>query len=37
MDNITIVFCEGQHDIAFISKILYINGYKEYKKKLKDF
>jgi len=37
MDNITIVFCEGQHDIAFISKILYVNGYKKYKKKLKVF
>jgi hypothetical protein len=37
MDNITIVFCEGQHDIAFLSKILYIHGYKEYKKKLKVF
>jgi hypothetical protein len=37
MDNITIVFCEGQHDIAFLSKILYVHGYKEYKNKLKDF
>jgi len=37
MDNITIVFCEGQHDIAFLSKILYVHGYKEYKKKLKVF
>jgi hypothetical protein len=37
MDNITIVFCEGQHDIAFLSKILYVHGYKEYDKKLKVF
>lgn len=37
MDNITVVFCEGQHDIAFLSKILYVHGYKEYKKKLKVF
>lgn len=37
MDNITIVFCEGQHDIAFLSKILYVHGYKEYKNKLKVF
>jgi len=37
MNNITIVFCEGQHDIAFLSKILYVHGYKEYKKKLKVF
>lgn len=37
MDNITIVFCEGMHDINFLSKILYVYGYKDYKKKLKDF
>jgi len=37
MDNITVVFCEGQHDIAFLSKILYVHGYKEYKEKLKVF
>jgi len=37
MNNITIVFCEGQHDIAFLSKILYVHGYKEYNKKLKVF
>lgn len=37
MDNITVVFCEGQHDIAFLSKILYVHGYKEYKNKLKVF
>ena len=37
MDNITIIFCEGQHDIAFLSKILYVHEYKEYKNKLKVF
>lgn len=37
MDNITIVFCEGMHDINFISKLLYINGYEDYKIKLNNF
>lgn len=37
MNNITIVFCEGMHDINFLSKILYVSGYKDYKKKLKEF
>ncbi|MFK5975391.1 MAG: hypothetical protein QM493_02675 [Sulfurovum sp.] len=37
MNNITIVFCEGMHDINFLSKILYAYGYKDYKKKLKTF
>jgi len=37
MDNITIVFCEGMHDINFLSKILYVHGYKDYKEKLKEF
>lgn len=37
MDKITIVFCEGMHDINFISKLLYINGYVDYKKKLNNF
>jgi len=37
MNNITIVFCEGMHDINFLSKILYVHNYKDYKKKLKEF
>jgi hypothetical protein len=32
-----IVFCEGEHDIAFLSRILYVNGFKPYKEKVKDF
>ncbi len=37
MDNVTIVFCEGMHDINFLSKILFVHGFKDYKKKLNDF
>jgi len=37
MNKIIIAFCEGQHDIAFLSKILFIDGFKPYKKKIKDF
>lgn len=37
MNNITIVFCEGQHDIAFLSKLLFLEGYKKYDKKLSSF
>lgn len=37
MNNIIISFCEGQHDIAFLSKILFANDFKEYDKKLKSF
>jgi hypothetical protein len=32
-----IVFCEGEQDIAFLSRILYVNGFKAYEKKVKDF
>lgn len=37
MNKITIVFCEGQHDIAFLSKILFAHEYKKYDKKLDKF
>ncbi|EJG1281194.1 TPA: DUF3226 domain-containing protein [Vibrio parahaemolyticus] len=37
MDKICIVFCEGQHDIAFVSRILKVHDYIGYDKKIKDF
>ena len=37
MDKYIIVFCEGDHDIAFLSRILYIKGFTPYDKKVKDF
>jgi|SaaInlStandDraft_4_1057021.scaffolds.fasta_scaffold01244_7 hypothetical protein len=37
MTKIIIVFCEGQHDIAFLSKVLFVDGFIPYKKKIKDF
>jgi len=37
MDKIIITFCEGQHDISFLSKILFVDGFTPYKKKIKDF
>jgi hypothetical protein len=37
MNKIIIAFCEGPHDIAFLSKILFVDGFKPYKKKIKDF
>lgn len=37
MHNLIISFCEGQHDIAFLSRILLINGFETYKNKIKDF
>ena len=37
MTNLIISFCEGQHDIAFLSRILLVNGFKPYKNKIKDF
>jgi len=37
MNKIIITLCEGQDDIAFLSRILYVNGYKKYGKKLKNF
>lgn len=32
-----IVFCEGEHDIAFLSRILFVLGFSAYEKKVKDF
>jgi hypothetical protein len=32
-----IVFCEGEHDIAFLSRILFVDGFMNYDKKIKDF
>jgi len=37
MNKLTIIFCEGDHDIAFLSRILYIHGFEPYKKKIKEF
>lgn len=34
---ISVVLCEGAHDIAFISKILCANGCEEYKDKVSDY
>lgn len=32
-----IVFCEGEHDIAFLSRILFVLGFSAYQKKVKEF
>ncbi|EPS3386538.1 DUF3226 domain-containing protein [Vibrio vulnificus] len=37
MEKVCVVFCEGQHDIAFLSRILKVNGYSGYDKKIKEF
>ena len=37
MDKYIIVFCEGDHDVAFLSRILLVNGFTPYSKKVKDF
>ena len=37
MDKRIIVFCEGDHDIAFLSRILFVDGFTSYEKKVKDF
>lgn len=37
MDKYIIVFCEGDHDIAFLTRILSVNGFFPYKKKVKEF
>lgn len=37
MNKIIVVLCEGAHDIAFINRILLINGFKNYNKALKSF
>jgi Trp operon repressor len=37
MRNIIITLSEGQDDIAFLSRILYVKGFEKYDKKLNDF
>ncbi|MEA2027734.1 MAG: hypothetical protein U9N49_01995 [Campylobacterota bacterium] len=37
MDRYIIVFCEGDHDIEFLKRILQVDGFKSYDKKAKDF
>lgn len=37
MSKVIIVFCEGDHDIALLSKLLLMDGYSPYKKKVKEF
>ncbi len=37
MNKIIIAFCEGQHDIAFLSKVLFVDGFTAYDKKIKNF
>lgn len=37
MDKYIIVFCEGDHDIAFLSRILQVYGFSVYNEKVEDF
>ncbi|APS29998.1 hypothetical protein H4F38_10410 [Pectobacterium brasiliense] len=37
MNNITIVFCEGGHDIAFLTRLLLWSGFEDYDKKVEKF
>ncbi len=37
MNKIIVVFCEGQHDIAFLSRILFVDGFTPYNKKINKF
>jgi len=37
MDKYIIVFCEGDHDIEFLKRVLQVYGFKSYDKKVKDF
>ena len=37
MNKVIIAFCEGQHDIALLSKLLFANEFQKYDKKIKDF
>ncbi len=37
MDKYIIVLCEGEHDIAFLTRILSIDGYTPYRKKVSEF
>jgi hypothetical protein len=37
MERVNIVLCEGQHDIAFITRVLKADGFKAYNNKVKNF
>ncbi len=37
MNKYIIVFCEGEHDIAFLTRILFVEGYSPYDKKVNEF
>lgn len=37
MNKVVVVLCEGQHDIAFISRVLKANNFLPYNKKIKQF
>lgn len=37
MEKVCVVFCEGQHDIAFISRVLKVKGFTGYDKKIREF
>lgn len=37
MNKVIIVFCEGDHDIAILGKLLSVHGYSPYKEKVKNF
>ena len=37
MNKVIVVLCEGQHDIAFISRVLKANNFLPYNKKIKQF
>jgi len=37
MNNITIVFCEGGHDIAFLTRLLMWSGFEDYDKRVEKF
>ncbi|CAH6942465.1 conserved hypothetical protein [Vibrio chagasii] len=37
MDKVCVVLCEGQHDIAFISRVLKAHGFDGYDSKIRDF
>ena len=37
MNKHIIVFCEGDHDIAFLTRILLVQGFTPYNRKVKEF
>lgn len=37
MNKVIVVFCEGDHDIAFLVRLLYANSFEPYEKKVKEF